>query len=696
MAAFSGNPFSFASAAEMLLQEVAHSYSLPGVVASVAIAIFAAFCAFEMARRSRQSRYWVPLGALMLGLGVWAMHFIGMSAFRLNCAVAYDPWLTVLSVLPALLAASLALRAIAAPTLSTARLLRVGIVLGGGVGLMHYTGMAAFQFQGRLLYEPGEFVFALLAAIGAATLALHLNRRISASQLRRIPYLASLAGAVVLGLAISSMHYIAMEAARFIALDGVTLRAAMDPATMGWLTGFATLMLLGFGLLYVLLYSQAQSARKRYETILNTTQQGFVMLDEAGCIVQTNAAMAAMLKMTAQQIHSLTLPQLLDQALPVTEGAYQLQANLRCADGSHLPCIVFGNTFVDSSDGKVVSFALFSDISQRLRTEAALRAVNQEQSAILGTASVGIVLLKQRVITQCNHGLDDIFGYARGELKGQSTRIWYYHDEDYARVDREGYPHIYRGEIYTQDFQFRRKDGSPFWARTSSRVIDEQHPELGVVVIVWDITAERTAQESIELANEEQRAILDTATSGIALIRERTLHRCNRRLHEMFGWPLWEMLGQQTSIWYADAEANRIGALPYDTIWSGQSHTREQQLMRKDGSLFWARLQGNAVDVNDPSKGTVWIIDDITGDREMNDALRLAKDKAEAATRAKSDFLSNMSHEIRTPMNAVLGMVYLLGNTALTAQQRKYLNMVRVSGQSLLGILNDVLDFSKI
>src|SRR5690606_32297132 len=90
------------------------------------------------------------------------------------------------------------------------------------------------------------------------------------------------------------------------------------------------------------------------------------------------------------------------------------------------------------------------------------------------------------------------------------------------------------------------------------------------------------------------------------------------------------------------------------------------------------------------------IVRDVTDERRMRDELVEAKEVAEAASHAKSNFLAMMSHEIRTPMNGVLGMIDLLLGTELTAEQRGYAEVVRDSGDALLVILNDILDFSKI
>ena len=207
--------------------------------------------------------------------------------------------------------------------------------------------------------------------------------------------------------------------------------------------------------------------------------------------------------------------------------------------------------------------------------------------------------------------------------------------------------------------------------------------------------AARTAE--LATAMVEQQAIFDTATSGMALIRDRILIRCNRRLHEMLRWPPGTLAGRPTAVWYPDDAANIAGGDPvYEQIWRGEAHTREQQLMRNDGSLFWARLTGNAIDTNDRSRGTVWMIDDITHEREATEALRHGKALAEAAARTKADFVANMSHEIRTPMNAVIGMTHLALKTDLTDKQRDYLRKIQSSSQHLLGIINDILDFSKI
>ncbi len=328
---------------------------------------------------------------------------------------------------------------------------------------------------------------------------------------------------------------------------------------------------------------------------------------------------------------------------------------------------------------------------------AELNTAIREQDALFDAASAGIVLISDRIIMRCNRRMDEMFGYSVGEQIGQPTRIWYPDDIAYAKAGSEIYPIMARGEIDNREMTLLRKNGRPLWCRVLSRAIDPTDLTSGLVLIFEDITAERAAADALRLANEEQQAIFDTASSGIALITDRILMRCNRRMHEMFGWPMGEMVGKPTAIWYADEAANLAGGGEvYEQVWRGEVHCRDQELMRRDGSRFWARLTGTAVDLADHTKGTVWVIDDITAERVAIEQMREAKALAEAAARMKSDFLANMSHEIRTPMNAIIGMAHLAMKTELTPRQHDYLKIIQASSQHLLGIINDILDLSKI
>ena len=139
-------------------------------------------------------------------------------------------------------------------------------------------------------------------------------------------------------------------------------------------------------------------------------------------------------------------------------------------------------------------------------------------------------------------------------------------------------------------------------------------------------------QRRVEEAIDEQAAIFESATSGIALIRDRVIQRCNRRLEDVFGYAPGEFTGQLTRIWYPDEDSYAAGgAAVYEALARGGTHQREQQLKRKDGSLFWCRLSGRAVDPADLSRGTVWMLEDVTDQRRAQEEIRQAKEIAEDA-----------------------------------------------------------------
>ena len=204
-------------------------------------------------------------------------------------------------------------------------------------------------------------------------------------------------------------------------------------------------------------------------------------------------------------------------------------------------------------------------------------------------------------------------------------------------------------------------------------------------------------QRILQIAHEEQRTIFNTVTVGIALVRSHQILRCNRQLEVLFGFGPGELDGQRTRLWYPDeAGFQQEGAPLFANLVPGEVQRHEQELVRKDGSRFWARMTGSLyVDAN-LGHAVLAVFEDMSLQREAAQAIALATEQAIAASNAKSFFLANMSHEIRTPMNAIMGLSYLLLKGDLQNAQREQLRKIQSSSQHLLSILNDILDYSKI
>lgn len=213
-----------------------------------------------------------------------------------------------------------------------------------------------------------------------------------------------------------------------------------------------------------------------------------------------------------------------------------------------------------------------------------------------------------------------------------------------------------------------------------------------------DVTETRQAQKSILESEEKYRGIIENMELGLLEVdTNHTILRPYKHFCDMLGYTAEELIGQNALDLFAAEEARNI-FLKHDKLREeGKTSVYEVQLRRKDGSTIWALISGAPIrDSNGKVIGSIGVHYDLTSRKKLEHELADAKRIADQARLAERQFLANMSHEIRTPMNSVIGMTHLLYETNPTPPQKEYLDSLRFSADSLLGIIDNVLDLSKI
>jgi PAS domain S-box-containing protein len=389
------------------------------LVASLSSYTFLQFAGRIVELRQSVMRYaWLAAGAVIMGFGIWAMHFVGMMAYILPIPIAYDIIPTFLSVIPAVLAAAIALHVVARPAVSMRRLLIGGTLMGAGIGLMHYGGMTAISVNASVRYNPTLFGTSIVTAVLLSILALQVRfwvRRGKSDRPsdKRATTLQEIVGAMILGFAVTAMHYTAMASTYCFAAPGSD-PFAFDARVLAGVTAvIASLVLLmaiaavAFDRRMKIEIGMRQKADEnvaaemaRLNSVFQTTGAGIVMLDRDGRVVMANQFVLSMYGKTAADVIGRSYSEMglngIDGVLGEWQAAcgtqrlkaVEYERNIVHADGSKRIYKVTTNPVQDET-GRL-SYIVIIGVDDTERRQAEIRLFDSSRLANLGEMATGM------------------------------------------------------------------------------------------------------------------------------------------------------------------------------------------------------------------------------------------------------------------------------------------------------------------
>jgi PAS domain S-box-containing protein len=451
-----------------------------------------------------------------------------------------------------------------------------------------------------------------------------------------------------------------------------------------------------------------RKSEQRFRTFVDHAADAFFLFDDENMVVDVNRQACQTLGYTREELLGMTpldfdpdvTPAFLDEnKSKVDDGIFMtFESRHRRKDGTVFPVEVRGLSFW--ADGRRFRVASARDITERRLTEEALRESEERFRGTFENAAVGIAHCDPSGrYLRVNQKYCDILRYPREELLGMSFHQVVLRDHLDASVDK--FNQLVQGKIssYSDEKRSIRKNGELVWTDVSvSLQRDGKGNPVHTIAFLQDLSERKRLEGQLRESEHRWRSLTEALPQLVwTALPDGACDYFSTQWTQYTGVPTNQLLGWQwmTTLHPDDREPTRQFWL--DSVAGIHAYDVEYRVRRLDGEYRWFKTRGAPIRETD-GRIFKWFgsCTDITDGKRAAEELRLAKEVAESANRAKDEFLANVSHEIRTPMNAIMGLTSLVLGTNLNDGQRQSLATVKSAANNLLGIINDLLDFSKI
>jgi diguanylate cyclase (GGDEF)-like protein/PAS domain S-box-containing protein len=589
------------------------TYQIEIVTLSILIAIFGSYTSFELMIQSKSALkrrvVWLISSSFIMGISVWAMHFIGMSS--LHPVTYYDEVLTYISLLASILVTTLAFLPFYQNKLTVLKMIYSGLVFGLGIVSMHLLGVMAMKSMFAIHYHFKLVSISIGHAIFFMMLTMNIWKRLLGKP--NLKFVEKIGNSIFLGLVVSTFHYLAMYSMKYTPIHHQEMTGGINPFTMAISVSFAIFVILSFALLIShkrKIEAEQKAVRKeaKYRSLFHNNHDGIFIMNGSGIIVESNSAVEMTTGFSNEEVIGARLLEFVHpndiqassryfrEALQGISQEFKMRifhkdGRLMLLQVKNVPLFLHGKV-----DGV---FVIIKDITVRSKMKQQLVKTQSQMESFFQCTNdaINITTLNGK-LKYVNPSFEKMFGWRSEELLGKPLPIIPNHLHEESNKMRAQL--LNGGHINAFEAEYVRKDGSTIDVSVTVSPLKDAYGQIYAFAAITRDISERIHsqkilqekdeqyQQALELSEKRYRLIAENSTDLIRIVDINGMNRYVSPSHEhVLGFKPEELDGKRFDEIIYPADKEMINQIYQNHFPTPQEIKVEYRFQHKNGSCVW-------------------------------------------------------------------------------------------------------------